>query len=357
MRTAVSSILLAALIFAIMTRSGCTGATEPQPARDLRSLTWTIDAVVGELDLQVSFFDIWGSSSKSVFVVGNSSGPYTKKIFHYDGLQWNEVQQTWKFGSSSVGFDFDAITGFAENDIWIVGQRSYYNFSPPPNFFDSSLVVHFDGTSWQEIVGYPKRRMLTAIGGSSPRNLWFGGVNGTLYHYDGSVVSRDSLPMKIAPDSSPFSFFLSIEGNSEENTYAIVVVPFGYPALLLVYLFKHEASGWILADQAASGFTDLWMSPSGNLYACDGWVYVRKGGAWQKTATASLGAYKMAGVSENNLIAVGSQGKAFHYNGVDWYQYADLVSTSIDFRGAWTDGNEVFIIGNDGWRSYIYHGK
>ncbi len=61
------------------------------------------------------------------------------------------------------------------------------------------------------------------------------------------------------------------------------------------------------------------------------------------------------------MFAVGDFGKAYHFNGSDWYQFKQLDNENIVYTGVWTDGNAAFICGftTDSYpqKTIIWHGK
>ncbi len=46
-----------------------------------------------------------------------------------------------------------------------------------------------------------------------------------------------------------------------------------------------------------------------------------------------------------------------HINPAGWYRYTQFADPAINYYGVWTDGREVFVVGNDGRKTYILHGK
>ncbi|MFB0517202.1 MAG: hypothetical protein ACETWG_11450, partial [Candidatus Neomarinimicrobiota bacterium] len=174
--------------------STCRNGTGPDDdddddvIRDPREYTWTVDTLA--FGPQTAMTAIWGSSPTDVYAVGHNA-LYTGKMFHYNGEKWRNVDYTTFVGG--VADDLRDVLGFAEDDVWAVGVHSYRNPDPPPNFIDSAMVLHYDGTGWRE-VKTPSVPGLMAIGGSGPQDIWAGGLYGTLLHYDGNAWTPDSIP-------------------------------------------------------------------------------------------------------------------------------------------------------------------
>ena len=123
-----------------------------------------------------SFFDVWGSSSNDVFVVGDNG-----QILHYDGNSWSEMD------SGSDGY-LNAIWGSSNTDVYVVGSENI-----------GAIVLHYDGNHWSKtVLGYLARN-LRGIWGSSSSDIFAVGsvvdsgdneVHAVLLHYDGNLWSR-----------------------------------------------------------------------------------------------------------------------------------------------------------------------
>lgn len=85
-------------------------------------------------------------------------------------------------------------------------------------------------------------------------------------------------------------------------------------------------------------------------------VYVKNGKDWTKVLDDGWVRF-MGGNDVNNLFAVGGLETIYWYNGSVWKRITvpDIGDTPL--YGVWTDGKETFIVGNDGTRTYILHGK
>jgi hypothetical protein len=157
-------LFLSSAVF--LSTCGCekNPADSKEVSKDPRQYTWSVDTLAYPGSFQTSMRDIWGSSPKDVYVVGHNSQAFGK-MYHFDSKTWNSVRITVLEGGTIGGvITLSGIYGFAANDIWAVGDRSYDNPKPPPNFIDSSLVIHYDGKKWTEVNIRPRRRLLQAFG-------------------------------------------------------------------------------------------------------------------------------------------------------------------------------------------------
>jgi len=339
--------------------------TGPEPVKDPRTYTWTSDTLAYPGSLQTEMRDIWGSSANDVYVVGHNDRGFGK-MFHYDGKQWKPVGLNPIEGGMIDGpIDLTSIYGFAGNDIWAVGERIDINPTPPPNFLDSSLIIHFDGMQWKEnkVVG---GRYLLSVWGSASNDIWTCGWNGTVFHFDGLSWKRDSVPVSI-PAGGEFVLW-GVNGKSSQDIFMVGYVHENNLAKTTPYFLRRTTRTWTVVDsfviqpgqvEVKFGQNGLWVSPSGSLYSFGPNIYRWNGSTWSIVYVTFDALRRMAGTSDDNMFAVGDFGNVFHYNGIDWFQYEGLKDLNVVYSGIWTNGKEAFIVGytNDGGKTVILHGK
>jgi hypothetical protein len=349
--------VIAALVFTTLFVYSCknkptqTDDTSPKPGK--RDYTWTIDTLAYPGSMQTLMRDIWASSPTNVYVVGHND-QNMGHMFHYDGIKWSAVKLTWSDGGPLTGaIDLSSIYGFGPNDIYAVGERIYDNPNPPYGFLDSSLIIHYDGVKWEDIK-LKKGRMLLSIHGTTPNNIWSGGICGTLYKYNGYNWSKLEYP-----DSFSINSIISVSLNEiyllayldtqPINSYSV----FDYSNSLKWFRLDSTERGWI---NSQFGIANLFYDSNKRLYSVGYGIFERTGNSWKKIVNSDLSIRRISGNSANNLFAVGQSG-IYHYNGTDWYKYTQFFDTSIIWSGVWTDGSEVFIVGNNGQKTFILHGK
>ncbi len=153
-----------------------------------------------------------GSSPNDVYAVGHASAN-DGVMWHYDGNNWNDVVLSESKGGHIPGaFDLTTVFGFNSSDIYAAGERLRTNLNPPPNFIDSSLIIHFDGTTWRKVNVY-NGRLIGDIYGSSQLDIWAGGWEKTMYHYNGSSWETDSIEVSV-----PFGYFFQVSSISSYNS-------------------------------------------------------------------------------------------------------------------------------------------
>lgn len=344
------------ILLSVLTWGSCQ-KSPVEPIRNPREYTWTVTEISSP-NYQVLLEDVWGSSSSNVYVVGASGSVRTSKMFHFNGVEWREVEISF-LGSSQVGFNLHAVHGFGPNNIWAVGEYRYFNPNPPPTRLDSTLIIWSNGSSWNTVQPVSRKRGLYAIGGF-PDNLWFGGFDESLFHFDGVNIAGDSLFLDIETDSADFrSNIQSITGESADMMYALIFAPIRLNSIIdRYYVYQGGAGGWSLMDSIMYSFrSSLWKSPEGQLYLTGDGLYLRTGSTWATILDPSHEVLCVFGTNSNNIFAGGGNGKLYHFNGVDWFQFKGLENSSLLLLNIWTDGKEVFVVGHDGFKSYIAHGK
>lgn len=342
--------------FSLLIFQQCSSSTEPVINKNPREYTWTIDTLFHPESIQTNMRSIWGSSASDVYTAGHSDD-IRGNLWHFDGKSWNNLTVT-----NDLYCDFGEVFGFSADNIWIAGSRYYSNPSPPPNFLDSTLILNFNG-SWENIKPAGGRTLRT-VWGSSPNDVWFGGLSGSLlFHWNGTSVKRDSIPYPI-PDYSQIS---SISGRSVGDAYFLLSAPTGQ-----TFLFINKQNNWSIIDSSAWFRNKVWVSDEGNIYET-GQVgfYKWTGSSWTNLlgwfAGSTIG---IEATSETNMFIVGRgssvgpggkyTGLVFHYNGNNFYLYENLKLDDVIFLDAWSNGSEVFIVGytlSFPEKTIILHGK
>lgn len=366
--TTAEKVLGVVLVGFLLSQLSCKDAIVDPPIKDPRAYKWTIDTLSYPAgSFQTNMEDIWGSSSTNVYVVGHNSDGFGN-MFHFNGTGWKPVGLNPIEGGTIAGpIDLKALHGISVNQIWAVGERIYQNPNPPPNFSDSSFIIHFNGHQWLEQTLTEKGGYLEVITGTAPNNLWVAGWYGTLYHYNGQAWERDSVPLKV-PQGAFFTFSAMAVRPSNE------VFLTGYAhqnnlAKTTHYLSINRSGSWAVVDSFVVqpglvenkwGYADFWVSPSGALYSCGGNVHMWNGTTWQKLFDHSSYLAGIAGSSDSNIFVVGHFGAVLHFNGKDWHQFQQFANPNESFEAVWTDGKEVIIIGTTSGfpqKTIILHGK
>ena len=130
-----------------------------------------------------ALLSVWGSSASNIFAVGDGG-----RIVRYNGSAWSAM-------SSPTSRTLARVSGSGANDVWAVGDSVVLHFdgsqwSSVPMTFDLRRVQNELPTPTQRANGQPSGFGLYVRG---PREVYIGGLFGTLVRYDGSgwiVVSE-----------------------------------------------------------------------------------------------------------------------------------------------------------------------
>lgn len=344
----------------VLLQISCKDVPVEPLAKNPREYTFTIDTLTYPGSFQTLMKDIYANDAQDIWAVGyNDAGG--GKMYHYNGKQWVDVKLYLTQGGTIIpGINLNAIHGFSPVDIWAVGERWSSVRDPSLTFLDSSSVIHYDGREWTEQT-IERGRELFSVWGSVPTDVWAGGLK-TLYRYDGIQWRKQQVSMP--PEGV---IFLSIAGTSSSNVYMIgsrldVVQPFdtiGY------YLYHFNGSQWNITDSSfTTGTSALGYKFGGKLFVVDGTlfsagygIFRNSGSFWERMIQTEWSLTRIQGLQLQNLFAVGAESQVYHYNGFDWYRYFQFSGLDRIFTSVWTTGEEVFIIGHDGRKTYVVHGK
>jgi len=318
-----------------------------------RYYTWTVDTLAYPGSWQTNMQSIWGSSASDVYIVGHNDQMGSGNMFRFDGEKWTAI----KFHSADGGTIYGSISltdvyGFTSNDIWAVGSKYEYNYT-----MDSSFIMHYNGIQWTE-QQIQRGRSLQVVWGLGPNDVWAGGISGILYHYNGVQWSKVPLTSN--------EWFARIEGISSNDVYGIAY-HFTTANDTMVWSLMHwDGASWSIQIQFNNDYYVADKFGTGALHVINGTYYSVGRGYFRKAGTNWERIYyndnrpsfiDFAALNENDVVVVGSRGLVYHYNGSDWYQFAQFNNPNFSYCDCWRSDKEVFIVGHDGNKTIILHGK
>lgn len=322
---------------------------------DPRAFTWTVDTLDYPGSGQTLMDDIWGSSPWNVYVAGHNMKK-NGSVYHFNGKKWSPVPLA-NFGA----FSLHEIWGISDSDIWAVGfftDQIGWDSSGRAILKFRSFIIHYDGHGWDETI-IQEGGILDSVWGSSPSDVWAGGIN-TLLHYDGT--SWQNYPIYMPPQGIQF---VSIAGFSQDDVYMTgwikdVVDPVDSTSY---YLYHYDGSSFNLIDSTYTTaghnvpkFGKELEVIGNDLYSIEYFVFKKEGSDWVQLYH-NAGLWKMGGSSSDNIFCVGWGGTIIHYNGRDWQQIVISDDFRHDLFNVWTDTNgRVAILlahsSGDGFYSY-----
>jgi hypothetical protein len=129
------------------------------------------------------------------------------------------------------------------------------------------------------------------------------------------------------------------------------------------YLLKPESNTWVVVDSftevsiasAKFGHEDIKVI-GGTFYSAGFGVYKNYGSSWSKLVETST-LYSISGTRNEHIFTSGTNKTLLHFNGIDWKQLDIAVDSTLPFFSVWCTEEEVFIVANDGRKTFIVHGK
>jgi len=344
-RITLASTFALAILTLNLTCSNLVAPEDIQPGR--RDYVWTIDTLEYPGSFQTSMEDIWGSSSYNVYVVGYNDQAYGI-MFRYDGKNWNEIRLADQFDAPDV----TSILGFSSNNIWVVGAETYSMIVPPYTTTRKSLIINFDGSNWIK-KSIETQNLLLTINGSSPNNIFAGGIYGSFYRYDGTTWRRINFDTTLSVKS--------IVTYSPEKTY---VMSYVQKQSERAYFDSFDGTSFARLDSSTwyepkFGQAEIWTPDYKTLYSVGDGVYKFENNKWKLELNTPDRIRRIKGNHSKNIFAVGVN-LIYHYNGTDWYQFPSFIKDQVIWwSSVWTNGKEVFICGFSvgGRKTYILRGK
>lgn len=335
------------IVFLIVGVTDCRHSTEPipSPLKNPRDYTWTMDTLSVDGQIQTSLEDIWGSSASDVYAVGRNSG-YGETIFHFDGKNWGAIHPLpgTDYANGGRSYELESIIGFSGSDIWVSGAELYYNKFPPPNYLDSSVIFHFDGSAWAKQILPGREFRVYNLWGNRPDNIWATGLR-AIWHFNGTNWNRDSLPSSIVPQATT-TWIGSLVQVNDGSIYCIVYGHNGAPS----YLLRKTAS-WVVLDSAVEpnfrwGSGRLWRSPEGTTYSVGYGVYkLDSPTTWSRVFNTADQLSAIRGHDDDLFALSGVFGTIHYYDGASVTENHQFESPYIVFTSLWRTSDQVFISG------------
>jgi hypothetical protein len=180
-----------------------------------------------------------------------------------------------------------------------------------------------------------------------------GGWDGALYHYDGTAIRKDSIPISIPPRDDQRIYNLgSIAGSSPSDVHTLLYAP-SAQIFTRFFIFGREGTQWGILDSVL-GYerTSVFVSSSATLYATGDGVWRRQGTGWEELHSALVMRSRAIDGTDANLFVVGTSGvnglsgEVYHYNGTDWFHFEQLQLTDVLYQSVWVGDSDVFLVGN-----------
>jgi hypothetical protein len=222
--------------------------------------------------------------------------------------------------------DFNAVWGSAANDVFAVGLEG--------------LIFHYDGSQWREMdTGMTNSKVfyhLKDIWGTSSTDVFAVGSYGTILHYDGNQWT--------AMNSGSTINLEGIWGTSSTDVFAV-----GWNGTILHY----DGNQWTAMNSGTSSLlSSVWASSSHDVFAGgDNGIFHYDGQQWTAMGV-SPNVISIWGTSSTEVFVLSHSGRIFRYNGHQWR----LITRQFDCYciDLWSNSstNDVFAVG---WDGMIFH--
>ena len=268
---------------------------------------WCIETPPAEV-ATTKLHGVWAIDEDDVFAVGNG-GTILRRV---NGNDWFAM-------SSGTTTNLTTVWGSSSSDVW-VGSTS-------------SLVLHYDGTSWSQISAPISN--VDSIWGSSSSSVWFIG-SGVTMHWDGSSFTA----------TSGTTTLLSVSGTGANDAWI---------GGANIYLRHYNGTAWLTSMPQLSGSTyravfartptDAWAAGVVPKYETTHW----DGAKWTPYKTDVRGAFmiSISGQSANDVWAVGS-GRVAHWTGGPSWSTELPFGSNVSLWAITTVPGHAWIVGNDG---------
>ncbi|MCP4346651.1 MAG: choice-of-anchor D domain-containing protein [Desulfobacterales bacterium] len=269
---------------------------------------------------------VWGTSSSDVFAVGENG-----TILHYDGTSWTDM-------ASGVSNHLEKVWGSSGSDIFIAGSSRIDGY-PVCDSCDG-VILHYDGSSWNNVNTRTPTGSLGKMWGSSDSDVFALGDNGVVLHYDGS--SWNSM------DSGTPNVLSNIWGSSGSDVFAV-----GEKGTIMHY----NGSSWNAMNSGTEhDLNGIWGSSGSDVFAVAdrGIILHYNGSSWSTmNSGTSRFLYSIWGSSASDIFAVGNYGTILHYDGTSWSTvnlgtkiHLSIEDIGIHFHSIWgSSASDIFAVG------------
>lgn len=161
-------------------------------------------------------------SASDLWAVGTASGKTCAE--HFDGTSWSIVQ-TPNMGTSDN--TLQGVSASSSHDVWAVGSYCVGSICDRGGGSFQTLIIHYDGSRWS-VASSPNPstsvNQLNAVAVVSPTNAWAVGGYSTAFATDSTLVLHfdgTSWTQVASPGVKGSSILMGIAVNSATDIYAV----------------------------------------------------------------------------------------------------------------------------------------
>jgi hypothetical protein len=196
-------------IWAVGTDSNADGSAEQSLILHWNGTRWlqTPSPSPGTFTQLTAVHEISASDAWAVGTYTTDTGTATLTL-HWDGTSWTQKPSPNPGPGPGANSELTSVTATSGGDVWAVGDF----ISNTQNVAVSTLVLHWDGTSWKQAASPNPEPdsidRLTGVSATSPNDAWAVGffANGTadqtlILHWDGTSWTQKPSPNPFEDDN------------------------------------------------------------------------------------------------------------------------------------------------------------
>ncbi len=195
----------------------------------------------------IEIFQVQALADNDVWVMGHDAQTWEKTMYHFDGKRWTKVV-------------FPQYSTDPTDDLVLHRFRMMHTNGTTfgCGVGQDGLLYFFDGSQWK--LGNPfTPHTLRALFINSPNDIWAGGREGNIYHYNGAGWTRTPVKDSVAGDyimdmsfvSPSYGWAVGMKSILHYNgtTWRAFPVPIsGVPRCVMM---RSPSDGWILIDDGS----------------------------------------------------------------------------------------------------------
>lgn len=221
--------------------------------------------------------------------------------------RWNSL--TWEAQTPVTTQDLKAVWASGRDDVWAVGNQG--------------TVLHYNGAAWASVMTGTTAILLNGVAGNGPNDVWIAGDE--VLRWDGNQWNK--MP---SPPRSLGSIFVekgTVYGTASTGIYSFDGTTW------------KQASGEYVAMIAGTGM-DLYAAGAKGIYQLSG-------GNWTLAYPSTTQAYGIYYRSNQDIWAVGEQGRILHWDGSSWSAVDNNVAYALYGVGGFGD-RDIWVVGDNG---------
>ena len=228
------------------------------------------------------------------------------KIYHY-------VNQQWRLEPSESTGSLNAIWGLDANNIYVGGFNG--------------KIIHFDGNSWIPDTSNTTNEIF-GIWGSAANDIFAVCQSGKIVHYDGTWSLMES---------TTTNYLYDVDGNASDDVYAC-----GQSGTIIHY----NGTSWSpLTSGTATNLDQIMCMGTNAIFAKGNYEILYYNGSSWSIYTAANTVQDLWGISSNDVYAVCSGGKIYHFDGSSWSEMNS--STTQNLMAIWgKSAADIYAVGN-----------